>query len=220
MKEDIIAANLSSIRQSIEELKKNNSSQSSKNVPNWDELENKIAQAAANEVRILLEKRQQKFKEEAVKNVKGAMTYDEYIDCLSERYDDVLHKIDVLYDLWVKICKVYHQMNEERKSLKVTIEKIESELGCLNDKIPNNHPQLLKFPVMPNTPKGLISYILADIPSYWTKRFWYSKHVKNLILIILVCLWAISIGVTGFIIRDNVALHEKIDSYSIHYYSK
>ena len=210
MKEDIIAANLSSIRQSIEELKKNNTSQSSKNVPNWDELVNRIAQVAANEVRILLENRQKKFKEEAVKNVKGEMTYDEYIDSLSERYEDVLHKIDVLYDLWVKICKVYHQMNEERKSLKVTIEKFENELECLNDKIPNNHPQLLKFPVMPNTPKGLISYILADIPSYWTKRIWHSKHVKNLIIIILICLWVISIGLTGFIIRDNVALHEQI----------
>ena len=64
MKEDIIAANLSSIRQSIEELKKNNSSQFPQNVPNWDELVNKIAQAAANEVRILLENRQKKFKEE------------------------------------------------------------------------------------------------------------------------------------------------------------
>ena len=210
MKEDIIAANLSSIRQSIEELKKNNTSHSSKNVPNWDELVNRIAQVAANEVRILLENRQKKFKEEAVKNVKGEMTYDEYIDSLSERYEDVLHKIDVLYDLWVKICKVYHQMNEERKSLKVTIEKFENELECLNDKIPNNHPQLLKFPVMPNTPKGLISYILADIPSYWTKRIWHSKHVKNLIIIILICLWVISIGLTGFIIRDNVALHEQI----------
>jgi hypothetical protein len=92
----------------------------------------------------------------------------------------------------------------------VTIENIESELGCLNDKIPNNHPQLLKFPIMPSTPKGLITYILADIPSYWTKRIWYSKHVKNLMLIILLCLWATSIGVTGFIIRDNMALHEKM----------
>ena len=210
MKEDIIAANLSSIRQSIEELKKNNASQSHPNAPKWGELENKIAQAAANEVRILLEKRQQKFKEEAVKNVKGEMTYDEYIDSLSERYNDVLHKIDVLYDLWVKICKVYHQMNEERKSLKVTIEKFENELECINDKIPNNHPQLLKFPIMPSTPKGLITYLLADIPSYWTKRIWHSKHVKNLIFIILICLWAISIGVTGFIIRDNMALHERM----------
>ena len=215
MKEDIIAANLSSIRQSIEELKKNNSSQSPKNVPNWDELVNKIAQVAANEVRILLEDRQKKFKEEAVKNVKGEMTYDEYIDSLSERYDDVLHKIDVLYDLWVKICKVYHQMNEERKSLKVTIEKFENELECINDKIPNNHPKLLKFPIMPSTPKGLITYLLADIPSYWTKRIWHSKHVKNLILIILICLWAIFIGVTGFIIRDNLALYEKMEQMEL-----
>ena len=215
MKEDIIAANLSSIRQSIEELKKNNSSQFPPNVPNWDELVNKIAQEAANEVRILLENRQKKFKEEAVKNVKGEMTYDEYIDSLSERYDDVLHKIDVLYDLWVKICKVYHQMNEERKIQKVTIEKIEAELGCLNDKIPNNHPQLLKFPIMPSTPKGLITYILADIPSYWAKRIWHSKHVKNLMLIILICLWAISIGVTGFIIRDNMALHVKMEQMEL-----
>ena len=67
MKEDIIAANLSSIRQSIEELKMNNASQLPQNTPNWVELENKIAQAAANEVRILLEKRQQKFKEEEEK---------------------------------------------------------------------------------------------------------------------------------------------------------
>ena len=215
MKEDIIAANLSSIRQSIEELKKNNSSQFPQNVPNWDELVNKIAQVAANEVRILLEDRQKKFKEEAVKNVKGAMTYDEYIDCLSERYDDVLHKIDVLYDLWVKICKVYHQMNEERKSLKVTIEKFENELECINDKIPNNHPQVLEFPIIPSTPKGLITYILADIPSYWTKRIWHSKHVKNLILIILICLWAIFIGVTGFIIRDNMAMHEKMEQMEL-----
>lgn len=62
MKEDIIAANLSSIRQSIEELKKNNSSQFPQNVPNWDELVNKIAQVAANEVRILLENRQKNLR--------------------------------------------------------------------------------------------------------------------------------------------------------------
>ena len=102
MKEDIIAANLSSIRQSIEELKKNNSSQSSKNVPNWDELENKIAQAAANEVRILLEKRQQKFKEE--EEQRKAET-KEYQNSVSEGYDDIINKLKKLSEYW---DKVYH----------------------------------------------------------------------------------------------------------------
>ena len=207
MKEDIIAANLSSIRQSIEELKKNNSSQSSKNVPNWDELKNKIAQATANEIRILLEKRQQKFKEEEEK--RKAKT-EEYENSVSESYDDITNKLKRLAEYWDKVYHNFYHANKEQEKQKTAIEKIEAQLTAINDYIQNRLQQPYEFPVMPNTPKGLISYILADIPSYWAKRIWHSKHVKNLILIILICLWTISIGLTGFIIRDNMALHEQM----------
>ena len=207
MKEDIIAANLSSIRQSIEELKKNNSSQSSKNVPNWDELENKIAQAAANEVRILLEKRQQKFKEE--EKQRKAET-EEYQNSVSEGYDDIINKLKKLSEYWDKVYHNFYHANKEQEKQKTAIENIEEQLTAINGFIQNSLQKPYEFPVMPNTPKGLISYILADIPSYWAKRIWHSKHIKNLILIILICLWTISIGVTGFIIRDNVALHERM----------
>ena len=207
MKEDIIAANLSSIRQSIEELKKNNSSQSSKNVPNWDELENKIAQAAANEVRILLEKRQQKFKEE--EEQRKAET-EEYQNSVSEGYDDIINKLKKLSEYWDKVYHNFYLANKEREKEKTAIEKIEGQLTAINDHIQNSLQQTFEFPMMPHTPKGLISYILVEIPGYWGKRIWHSKHVKNLILIILICLWAITIGVTGFIIRDNMALHEQM----------
>lgn len=217
MKEDIIAANLSSIRQSIEELKKNNASQSPQNAPNWVELENKIAQAAANEVRILLEKRQQKFKEE--EELRKAET-EEYQNSVSEGYDDIINKLKKLSEYWDKVYHNFYHANKVQEKQKTAIEKIESQLTAINDYIQNSLQQPFEFPMMPHTPKGLISYILIEIPGYWGKRIWHSKHIKNLILIILICLWAISIGVTGFIIRDNVALHEKIDSYSLHYYSK
>ena len=207
MKEDIIAANLSSIRQSIEELKKNNSSQSSKNVPNWDELENKIAQAAANEVRILLEKRQQKFKEE--EEQRKAET-KEYQNSVSEGYDDIINKLKKLSEYWDKVYHNFYHANKEQEKQKTAIENIEEQLTAINGFIQNSLQQPYEFPVMPNTPKGLISYILVEIPGYWGKRIWHSKHVKNLILIILICLWAITIGVTGFIIRDNMALHEQM----------
>ena len=207
MKEDIIAANLSSIRQSIEELKKNNASQSPQNAPNWVELENKIAQAAANEVRILLEKRQQKFKEEEEK--RKAET-EEYQNSVSEGYDDIINKLKKLSEYWDKVYHNFYHANKEQEKQKTAIENIEKQLTAINGFIQNSLQQPYEFPVMPNTPKGLISYILADIPSYWAKRIWHSKHVKNLMLIILICLWAISIGVTGFIIRDNMALHERM----------
>ena len=207
MKEDIIAANLSSIRQSIEELKKNNASQSPQNTPNWVELENKIAQAAANEVRILLEKRQQKFKEEEEK--RKAKT-EEYENSVSESYDDITNKLKRLAEYWDKVYHNFYQANKEQEKRKSAIEKMEIQLTAINDYIQNGLQQPFEFPMMPHTPKGLISYILVEIPGYWGKRIWYSKHIKNLILIILVCLWAISIGVTGFIIRDNMALHERM----------
>ena len=207
MKEDIIAANLSSIRQSIEELKKNNASQSPQNAPIWDELENKIAQAAANEVRILLEKRQQKFKEE--EKQRKAET-EEYQNSVSEGYDDIINKLKKLSEYWDKVYHNFYHANKEQEKQKTAIENIEEQLTAINGFIQNSLQQPYEFPVMPNTPKGLISYILADIPSYWAKRIWHSKHVKNLILIILICLWTISIGLTGFIIRDNMALHERM----------
>ena len=208
MKEDIIAANLSSIRQSIEELKMNNASQLPQNTPNWVELENKIAQAAANEVRILLEKRQQKFKEEEEK--RKAKT-EEYENSVSESYDDIINKLKRLSEYWDKVYHNFYQANKEQEKQKTAIEKMESQLTAINDYIQNSLQQHYEFPMMPHTPKGLISYILVEIPGYWGKLIWHSKHIKNLILIILVCLWAISIGVTGFIIRDNMALHEKLE---------
>lgn len=217
MKEDIIAANLSSIRQSIEELKKNNTSQSSKNVPNWSELEYKIAQAAANEVRILLEKRQQKFKEEEEK--RKAET-EEYENSISEIYEEQINKLKRISIYWDKVYHNFYHANKEQEKQKTAIEKIESQLTAINNYIQNSLHQPYEFPMMPHTPKGLISYILVDISCYCIKRIWHSKHIRNLILIILICLWGILIGLTGFIIRDNIALHEKIDSYSLHYYSK
>ncbi len=208
MKEDIIAANLSSIRQSIEELKKNNSSQFPPNVPNWDELENKIAQAAANEVRILLEDRQKKFKEE--EEQRKAET-EEYQNSVSEGYDDIINKLKKLAEYWDKVYHNFYHANKEQEKQKTAIENIEEQLTGINGFIQNSLQQPYEFPVMPNTPKGLISYILADIPSYWATRIWHSKHIRNLILIILICLWTISIGLTGFILRDNMALHEKME---------
>ena len=138
MKEDIIAANLSSIRQSIEELKKYNSSQFPQNVPNWDELVNKIAQVAANEVRILLEKRQQKFKEE--EEQRKAET-EEYQNSVSEGYDDIINKLKKLSEYWDKVYHNFYQANKEQEKRKTAIEKMGIQLTAINDHIQNSLQQ-------------------------------------------------------------------------------
>ena len=121
-----------------------------------------------------------------------------------------MRKLKKLAEYWDKVYHNFYQANKEQEKRKTAIEKMEIQLTAINDYIQNSLQQPFEFPMMPHTPKGLISYILVEIPGYWGKRIWHSKHIKNLILIILVCLWAISIGVTGFIIRDNMALHERM----------
>ena len=155
----------------------------------------------------MLGDRQKKFKEE--EEQRKAET-EEYQNSVSEGYDDIINKLKKLSEYWDKVYHNFYHANKVQEKQKTAIEKIESQLTAINDYIRNSLQRPYEFPVMPNTPKGLISYILAGIPSYWAKRIWHSKHVKNLMLIILICLWAISIGVTGFIIRDNMALHERM----------
>lgn len=154
----------------------------------------------------MLEDRQKKFKEE--EEQRKAET-EEYQNSVSEGYDDIINKLKKLSKYWDKVYHNFYHANKEQEKQKTAIEKIESQLTAINDYIQNSLQQPYEFPVMPH--KGLISYILVDIPCYCVKRIWHSKHIKNLIIIILICLWAISIGLTGFIIRDNMALHEKLE---------
>ena len=44
------------------------------------------------------------------------------------------------------------------------------------------------------------------VPTYW--RIWYSLHIRQLALIIMLCSWALSIGLTLFLARDNADLQK------------
>ena len=155
-----------------------------------------------------MENRQKKFKEE--EEQRKAET-EEYQNSVSDGYDDIINKLKKLSEYWDKVYHNFYHANKKQENQKTAIEKIEAQLTAINDHIQHSLQHPYEFPVMPHTPKGLISYILVDIPCYCVKRIWHSKHIRNLIIIILICLWAISIGLTGFIIRDNMALHEKLE---------
>ena len=46
----------------------------------------------------------------------------------------------------------------------------------------------------------------ACVPTYW--RIWYSLHIRQLALIIMLWSWALSIGLTLFLARDNADLQK------------
>lgn len=61
-------------------------------------------------------------------------------------------------------------------------------------------------PSMPKTLKEVPSFLLCTILWYWIRRIWYSRHVRQFIFILILCSWALSIGLTLFLARDNAGL--------------
>ena len=61
---------------------------------------------------------------------------------------------------------------------------------------------------MPKTLKEVPSFLLCTIPWYWIRRIWYSRYVRQLALILMLCSWALSIGLTLFLAKDNADLQK------------
>ena len=139
-----------------------------------------VASAAKSAVEDLLDGRQ-KQREEKDKNDKEkfGITQDEYMGTLSERYDIILSR-----------CEGLLNIIEKERALGV-----QAKVGVTQ-------------PSMPKTLKEVPSFLLCTIPWYWIRRIWYSRHVRQLALILMLCSWALSIGLTLFLARDNADLQK------------
>lgn len=62
---------------------------------------------------------------------------------------------------------------------------------------------------MPKSLKDVPSFLLRTIPWYWIRRIWYSRHVRLFAFILMLCSWALSIGLTLFLARDNANMYEE-----------
>ena len=70
---------------------------------------------------------------------------------------------------------------------------------------------------MPKTLKEVPSFLLCTIPGYWIRRIWYSRHVRQLALILMLCSWALSIGLMLFLAKDNADLYKNMfEKYSLY----
>lgn len=70
-------------------------------------------------------------------------------------------------------------------------------------------------PPMPKTLKDVPSFLLCTIPWYWIRRIWYSRHVRQFAIILILCSWALSIGLTLFLARDNADLRKEKKEFVI-----
>lgn len=168
-----------------------------------------VASAAKSAVENLLDDRQ-KQREEKDKNDKEkfGITQDEYIGELSKRYDIVLSRCEGLLNIIEKERALAFSLNDRYKKSDDCIKIIGSTLDSICTKLDVQTNVGIKQPPMPKTLKEVPSFLLCTIPWYWIRRIWYSRHVRQFALILMLCSWALSIGLTLFLARDNTSLRK------------
>ena len=168
-----------------------------------------VASAAKSAVENLLDDRQ-KQREEKDKNDKEkfGITQDEYIGELSKRYDIVLSRCEGLLNIIEKERALAFSLNDRYKKSDDCIKIIGNTLDSICEKLGVQAKVDVTQPSMPKTLKEVPSFLLCTIPWYWIRRIWYSRHVRQFALILMLCSWALSIGLTLFLARDNTSLRK------------
>ena len=168
-----------------------------------------VASAAKSAVENLLNDRQ-KQREEKDKNDKEkyGITQDEYIGELSKRYDIVLSRCEGLLNIIEKERALAFSLNNRYKKSDDCIKIIGKTLDSICSKLDVQTRVGIKQPSMPKTLNEIPSFLLCTIPWYWIRRIWYSRHARQFALILMLCSWTLSIGLTLFLARDNADLQK------------
>ena len=168
-----------------------------------------VASAAKSAVENLLNDRQ-KQREEKDKNDKEkfGITQDEYMGTLSGRYDIVLSRCEGLLNIIEKERALAFSLNDRYKKSDDCIKIIGKTLDSICSKLDVQTRVGIKQPSMPKTLNEIPSFLLCTIPWYWIRRIWYSRHARQFALILMLCSWTLSIGLTLFLARDNADLQK------------
>ena len=100
-------------------------------------------------------------------------------------------------------------LNDRYKKSDDCIKIIGNTLDSICEKLGVQANVDVKQPPMPKTLKDVPSFLLCTIPWYWIRRIWHSRYVRRLALILMLCSWALSIGLTLFLARDNASLRKE-----------
>lgn len=187
MKEDIIAANLSSLRADIQALPQkiveelhHNSTEPSASSQQFDEakIESIVSQAIAS--------------------------------ALQSRLQDDEKYVDKIVAAFTELANMYNTVianaNKNAEILNRNILLTEKRYAAMIGLMQTKKSKTVKQPPMPQTMKDLPRFICLTYPWYWIKRMYLSEHFRTFLVICMACVLAVSVFLIVFLAYDNAQL--------------
>ena len=191
MKEDIIAANLSSLRSDIQALPQRISEELQRNNPETSTLsqkldEDKLTELISQAVDIALQSR----------------LYDDekYVDKIVGSFTELAN----MYNIVTANC------NKNAETLNRNIQLTEKRYAAMMVLMQAKKSKTIEQPPIPQTIKALPRFIFMTYPWYWIKRMYRSEHFRQFLVICMACLLAVSVFLTIFLAYDNAQLRRYV----------
>ena len=191
MKEDFIAANLSSLRADIQALPQKITEELNRN--------NALTSAPL-----------QQIDETKVKNCVS----DTINTALQSRlYDDEKY-VDKLVSVFTELANMYNTVtancNKNAETLNRNIQLTEKRYAALMKLMQANKSKAIEPPSIPQALKDLPRFIFLSYPWYWIKRMYRSEHFRQFLVICMACILAVSVFLTIFLAYDNAQMKKEI----------
>lgn len=177
-------------------------------LPNVEKMSAVISSRVVTSVRRLLEERQQRIiKEEDEERKQGKKTLNEALNELTSRYDDVLKRCNAALDLYDNFKEAAKKLDEETERSKNQSNQFMQRLDAIGKESSVPPTTSLSFPPLPKSYYEIMRFVFKDIPLYCMRRIIHSRHVRQFVVLSMLCLWSVSMGVTCLVAYDNARLN-------------
>ncbi len=177
-----------------------------------------LASASQRAVREMLEERQGRLQKEHEKAKKEGkiVSPEQYAQMMTEQYNDFCVRAKGVIDLYDMHIKQLPPYNKNVKMLNDNIAIVNQNIQRQTELICSLYGwahKKIECPEMPKSNKMLPKYLFCNLPLYWSKRIWYSRHFKAFNKICFLLCIAILAGMTAFIALDNAKLRNVQEKY-------
>lgn len=187
MKEDIIAANLSSLRSDIQALPQRISEELQRNNPETSTPSQKLDDD----------------------NLTELISQAVDVALQSRLYDDEKY-VDKIVGSFTELANMYNTVtanyNKNAETLNRNIQLTEKRYAAMMKLMQKKKSKAIEQPPIPQTMKALPRFIFMTYPWYWIKRMYRSEHFRQFLVICMACLLAVSVFLTIFLAYDNVQM--------------
>ncbi len=177
-------------------------------LPNVEKMSSVISSRVVTSVRRLLEERQQRIiKEEDEERKQGKLTLNEALNKLTVQYEDTLVRCKAAIGLYDNFTEAVKRLDKETERSKIQINQIMQRLDAIGKENGTNPTTPVPFPPLPKSYNEIMRFVFKDIPLYCMRRISHSRHVRQFVVLSILCLWSVSMGLTCFIAYDNARLN-------------